>query len=233
MPSPALAARLAYASGLALARYGRWAVRIERVHLEGLEGWPSPAIGANWHEGGLIGLTVHAHFKQAYAGLSFVPPGLLGDAMRGWLAGHGSMAPVTLPPDRQGNPQAALKAMARGLRGGQNVFVAVDGPHGPVRRVRPGVVWLARQSGRPIVPVGTAAWPAIRWPKWDRHITPLPGARAAAIYGAALWVGRDADLDAAAEDLSARLVKVNARAWQVVRAPRPRPAPAADLETLP
>jgi lysophospholipid acyltransferase (LPLAT)-like uncharacterized protein len=233
MPSLALAARLAYTSGLALARYGQWAVHPARVHLEGLDGWSSPAIGASWHEGGLIGLAVHAHFDQAFAGLSFVPPGLLGDAMRGWLAGHGSMAPVTLPRDRQGNPQAALKTMARGLRDGLNVFVAVDGPHGPFRCVRPGVLWLARQSGRPIVPVGLAAWPAFRWPKWDRHLTPLPGARAAAIYGAPITLRRAADLDAAAEDLSARLAHVNARAWQIVRPSRPHSAPAADPEMLP
>jgi lysophospholipid acyltransferase (LPLAT)-like uncharacterized protein len=122
--------------------------------------------------------------------------------------------------------------MARGLRGGLNVFVAVDGPHGPARRVRPGVLWVARHSGRPIVPVGLAAWPAFRWPKWDCHITPLPGARAAAIYGAPFTVPRHADLEAATHDLAARLVQVNARAWQVVRTPRPRSA-SADLELLP
>jgi len=210
------AARLAYACGLLLVRYGHWTVRPERTTIIGLEGWPRPAIGACWHEGGLIGLTVHAHHKDNYPGLSFVPPGLLGEVMRGWLAGHGGMTPAALPRDGLGNPQAALKHMARALRGNEDVFVAVDGPHGPARRVRPGALWLARLTGRPIVPVAMAAWPSLRWPKWDRHILPLPGARVAGVYGTPVHIGRDDDIDAAAQNLSAQLASANARAWQML-----------------
>jgi lysophospholipid acyltransferase (LPLAT)-like uncharacterized protein len=213
---PPSAAPLAYAIGRLLALYGRLVVRSHTTLIEGLNLWPRPAIGACWHEGALLGLAVHALHRDAFRGVTFVPPGLLGQAMRGWLDGHGGMVPAELPPDGAGNAQATLKHMARALRDGLDTFVAVDGPHGPAHQVRPGAVWLARLSARPVVPVGFAARPAIRWPKWDRHIFPLPGARVAAIYGTPWMVHRDADLDTATASLAAQLQAVNARAWQCV-----------------
>jgi len=211
-----LAAKLAFGSGRLLAAYGQWVVRPARTQMVGLSGWARPAIGACWHEGGILGLAIHEHHRDLFPGLTFVPPGLIGNAMRGWLAGHGGMTPAELPPDRTGNPQATLKQMARALRAGQDVFVAVDGPHGPARVVRPGAVWLARLSDRPIVPVGFAAWPAIRWPKWDRHVLPLPGARVAAVYGAPWNVAREANLDQATAILASKLEQLNHCAWQMI-----------------
>jgi len=211
-----LAAKLAYGSGRMLAAYGQWVVRPARTQIEGLSGWAKPAIGACWHEGSILGLAIQAQHRDLFPGLTFVPPGVIGQAMRGWLAGHGGMTPAELPPDQTGNPQATLKLMARALRDGLDVFVAVDGPHGPARVVRPGAVWLARLSGRPIVPVGFAAWPAIRWPKWDRHLLPLPEARVAAVYGAPINVAREADLDQANSALARKLEQLNQRAWQMV-----------------
>jgi hypothetical protein len=67
--------------------------------------------------------------------------------------------------------------------------------------------------------MGLAAWPAIRWPKWDLAHLPLPGARAVTLYGRPMFVARGASLDDAARTLSAELHRLNARAWQMVRRP--------------
>jgi lysophospholipid acyltransferase (LPLAT)-like uncharacterized protein len=216
---PPLAARAAAFSGRLLARYSLWALPPGRVATPGLEGWPRPAIVVCWHEGVLIALTAQSYLKDNHSGPSFVPPGLIGDIMRAWINAYGGMQPIPLPPDRRGNPAAALKLLANALRAGQDVFVAVDGPHGPPLVVRPGALWLARASGRPLVPMGLAAWPAIRWPKWDDHILPLPGARAVTLYGRPMFVARGASLDEAGRALSDELHRLSARAWQMARRP--------------
>ena len=215
----AFAAKVAALGGQLLARYSLWTLPPGRVAAPGIEGWPRPAIVVAWHQGVLIGLTAQTYLKDSHAGPSFVPPGLLGEFMRGWINAYGGMLPITLPPDRRGNAAAAVKHMARALRAGQDVFVAVDGPHGPRLVVRPGALWLARTTGRPLLPMGLAAWPAIRWPKWDWHILPLPGARAVTLYGRPMFVARGASLDAAAQALSDELNRLNARAWQMARRP--------------
>jgi lysophospholipid acyltransferase (LPLAT)-like uncharacterized protein len=213
------AARVAAFGGRLLARYGLWAIRPERVAAPGIDGWPRPAIAVCWHEGAFIGLAAQSFFKHIHPGASFVPPGLLGEVMRGWLHGYGGMQPFTLPPDRRGNPSATLKLMTRTLRGGHDIFIAVDGPHGPRLVVRPGALWLARVTGRPLLPVGLAAWPAFRWPKWDWHIVPLPGARVITLYGRPVWIDRDANLADEAQKLDGELVRLNARAWKIARHP--------------
>ncbi len=212
--------RLATFSGQALARYGLWVVRPERAHIEGAERIPRPAIGVGWHEGTLIGLALDQHRRAAPAYTAFVPPGWLGQAMRAWLRGYGSQEPAFLPKDGTGNAQAAFKRLAQALKSGSDVIIAVDGPHGPRLRVRPGAVWLARLTGRPLIPTAVAAWPAVRWPKWDRHLVPLPGAHFAMVYGEPLWVPRGSDLEHARKSLGDRLRAVNRRAWELVNNPQ-------------
>jgi hypothetical protein len=113
---------------------------------------------------------------------------------------------------------AALRALAGALRAGQDVAVIPDGPRGPRRRAQPGVVALAALSGAPIVPLGFAARPARRLASWDEFAIPLPFARAAAVFGAPMPVGRDADRDRALKDVQWVLEDVTAAAERRVRA---------------
>ena len=72
-------------------------------------------------------------------------PGLAGAAMQGWLKGNG-MTAVQLPRDGQGNAATGLKCMARALKEGHTVGIALDGPHGPARVVRPGALLQPSQA---------------------------------------------------------------------------------------
>ena len=65
----------------------------------------------------------------------------------------------------------------RQVKGGTTTAVLADGPRGPARRAKPGVVALARGSGRPITPVAFSCRPAIRFRSWDGTLLPLPFAR--------------------------------------------------------
>jgi len=113
---------------------------------------------------------------------------------------------------------AALRALTAALRAGEDVAVIPDGPRGPRRQAQPGVVALAALSGVPIVPLGFAAHPARRLGSWDEFMIPLPFARAAAVFGAPVAVGRDHDQDRATKDVEQALEDVTAAAERRVRA---------------
>jgi len=52
---------------------------------------------------------------------------------------------------------AALREMIRDARAGKNIVFTPDGPKGPNRVVKPGLVMAAQATGLPIVPIAFAA----------------------------------------------------------------------------
>jgi hypothetical protein len=116
---------------------------------------------------------------------------------------------------------AALRALARAVRAGEDVAMVPDGPRGPACRLQAGIVALAAATGAPIVPVGVAARPARRLGSWDRFMVPLPFARCAVVFGEASAVKRRDDREEArvrieralqdATDAADRLVGVEPR----------------------
>ena len=141
-----------------------------------------PTVWICWHEGNLIALALHK-YVTGRAAMAFVPPGAPGSAMSGWLEAL-EITPVPLAADaRRG---LGLRHMEAALESGKDVLIAVDGPRGPPHRIAPGAMWLARAMNVEIRPVGCCALPALRLPRWDRLIVPLPGARVALVIGACL-----------------------------------------------
>jgi lysophospholipid acyltransferase (LPLAT)-like uncharacterized protein len=211
--------------GRVIARYSRWVVRSASVTFEGALP-PGGSIAVTWHGMNMLVLAVHAE-KRPHPYRAFVPPGLAGMAMRGWLKGCG-MEPVALPRDGDGNPVAALKHMARALKEGWRVGIAPDGPHGPARVLRPGALWLARISGKPLVVVGAAARPAVHFPRWDRQLVPLPRAKVAVVYGEPILIERDTEIDEALRlQVTEALDAAERRAWSIISRSR-SVLPAAD-----
>jgi lysophospholipid acyltransferase (LPLAT)-like uncharacterized protein len=211
-PEPNLPAE---AWGRLIAGYGRWITRQAQVVLEGE--LPAGAfIAVSWHCTNLLVMGVHAE-KRPHPYRAFVPPGLLGQVMRGSLKAYG-MEPIALPPDGCGNPVAGLKEMARALKDGWAAGIALDGPHGPARTLRPGALWLARLSGRPLIVIGAAARPAVRAPWWDRHLIALPHAKIALVYGEPIMIERSCEISPALCSLvTDSLNAAEARAWDLVR----------------
>jgi lysophospholipid acyltransferase (LPLAT)-like uncharacterized protein len=106
----------------------------------------------------------------------------------------------------------ALKGMLQEIENGGAVVVFSDGPRGPAQIAKPGAIAVARLSGTPLIPVGMAARPCLRFGSWDRTILPLPFARVVCHYGEALRVARDADpeqLEVARRELETRLDRAN------------------------
>ena len=110
---------------------------------------------------------------------------------------------------------SALRHMVRAARSGKDLAITPDGPKGPAERVQSGSIWLARVTGRPLLPVAFACRPLVRARSWDRMVFPLPFGKGIFEYGELLWVPRDADAGAcerARQELAARIRALTERA---------------------
>jgi lysophospholipid acyltransferase (LPLAT)-like uncharacterized protein len=68
----------------------------------------------------------------------------------------------------------ALRGLIRCLRSGDSVAITVDGPRGPIYRVKPGIIKLSQLTGAPISPV--ILTPERYWQinSWDEMRIPKP-----------------------------------------------------------
>lgn len=200
---------LAYRWGRAIARYSA-VVQPERMYVDGIIP-DGTVVWAAWHGQNMLALRAHGLLHRGGFAAFMPPPTLQGRTMQGWLEGTGCVECAALPPDRTGNVAPGLKRMVRSIRAGRDAVVAVDGPGGPALKARPGALWLARLGRVPLVPISFAARPAVRLPRWDKHVVPLPRATVVASIADAVVVDTS-DLDAALPDLEAALQRVNRRA---------------------
>lgn len=86
----------------------------------------------------------------------------------------------------------AMREALRVARAGGSLAITPDGPKGPARKVKPGVIEIARAAGIPILPCSLAARPVKRLASWDRFEVPLPFARLVIAHGSPLRVERHA-----------------------------------------
>jgi lysophospholipid acyltransferase (LPLAT)-like uncharacterized protein len=97
----------------------------------------------------------------------------------------------------------AFKEMVRALEQGYNVALTADVPKRS-RIAGLGIIMLARESGRPIMPFAMATSRYWRLKNWDRTTINLPFGRGALVGGEIIMVPPEADAEAM-EDLRARL----------------------------
>lgn len=93
----------------------------------------------------------------------------------------------------------ALRGLLRALDEGATVALTADVPKGPARQAGPGIVTLARISGRPIIPIAVATSNRYIFKKsWDEAALNLPFSRMALTIGEPVHVPADADPEAIA-----------------------------------
>ncbi len=87
----------------------------------------------------------------------------------------------------------ALLAAARELQQGSIVALTPDGPRGPRRGLKPGVLAAAQRAGVPVLPIHAEANRAWRVHSWDRFCIPKPFATIRVAYGSPLVIGQGED----------------------------------------
>lgn len=104
----------------------------------------------------------------------------------------------------RGGARALIKLM-QAARKGYRPMLTPDGPRGPIYTVQPGILFLAKKLGWPIIPVGTALSHKFKAGSWDKMRVPLPFGKTALTYGKAIWVKSEEDFPRAAAELQAEL----------------------------
>ncbi|MFH0883197.1 MAG: lysophospholipid acyltransferase family protein [bacterium] len=141
---------------------------------------------ATWH-GSLAGF-VFTMRDQGVVGL--VSPVWEGELIARWLSGLG----YGLVRGSSGHQSTeGLRASVRALKQGRDVGTVVDGPEGPAKVVKSGVISIAKLAGVPIVPALAAGSLSYRFPNWDRHELPLLFSRVRFGFAEPLVVPRNAN----------------------------------------
>jgi lysophospholipid acyltransferase (LPLAT)-like uncharacterized protein len=119
----------------------------------------------------------------------------------------------------------AFKEMVRVLEEGINMALTADVPKRS-RVAGLGIIMLARESGRPIVPCAMATSRFLRLRNWDRTTINLPFGRGALVGGEMIVVPPDADaaaMETARVRLETILNEVTRRAYAMVGRPDEAP----------
>ena len=103
----------------------------------------------------------------------------------------------------------ALLGAVRELQAGFAVAFTPDGPKGPRRVLKPGVVAAAQRGGGVIVPLHAETGWAWQLDSWDRFMIPKPGAEVRIRYGRPFEVAAgDAGLTAGLSEAEERLREI-------------------------
>ena len=87
----------------------------------------------------------------------------------------------------RGGARVILEAIKK-IKEGVTVALAVDGPKGPVREIKPGIIKIAQKTGAPIVAMNWAYNNTIRLNSWDKTRIPLPFSKSVVHIGKPLSI---------------------------------------------
>lgn len=124
---------------------------------------------------------------------------------------------------RGSNTRGATRAMidlARLIRQGSDAAIAVDGPKGPAFVAKAGIIWLAKVTGCPIVPLAAGMSRFKQFASWDRFRLPYPFSRVLAIADTPIQVPADASQDLSERrrrELEQSLLALRTTAQQLVQ----------------
>lgn len=165
-----------------LSRTWRW----EHVGFPEAERSTPGKVYAHWHGDELLLVGVKAHSRMAVMTSHSRDGRLMARVLR-WLG----YSVVKGSSSRGG--AAGLKGLIDAMeKKNVDVSLAVDGPRGPLYRVKPGILTLAQKTGRPILPGAAACNRRYTFKKsWNRCYLPLPFARCTILYGEPLGVPKD------------------------------------------
>lgn len=127
---------------------------------------------------------------------------------------------------------AALRDLLKALKSGEMVVLTADIPK-VSRQCGPGIVLLARLSGRPIVPVAVVSSRKIDFHSWDHASIGLPFGRIAMVTGEPIFVPSDTDeagLETIRIAVQQSLDAVHAQAYAMIGATDPGAPQLSQLE---
>ncbi|MFL6245677.1 MAG: lysophospholipid acyltransferase family protein [Thermoanaerobaculia bacterium] len=185
-------------------------LRVRHVHPEHLDNTPQYIL-AFWHRQ-LLPLLGHAHWKKPITVMSSQSKdGQFSTATLSWFG----IESVSGSSTRGGS--AAVRGILRVARAGKSIVFTPDGPRGPAEVVKDGVIFTARASQLPIVPLAFALKKYKQLRSWDRMMIPIPFSKGVCIYGEPMIVPRDSDTEEWRLKLERTLNELSEEAEKLVR----------------
>ena len=95
----------------------------------------------------------------------------------------------------------ALEKVLTRLKEGWSTFLTPDGPKGPLKQMKNGVLLMSKETNTPVIPISFHLSKEWRIPSWDRKRYPWPLSKLTVIYGAPVYVN-DENIDVARKQIS-------------------------------
>ncbi len=163
-------------------------LRVRQVHPEHIENTPQYIL-AFWHRQ-LIPLLGKSRWKGPITVMSSQSKdGQFSTATLSWFG----IESVSGSSTRGGS--AAVRGILRVARSGKSIVFTPDGPRGPAGVVKDGVIFTARASQLPIVPLAFALKKYKQLRSWDRMMIPIPFSKGVCMYGEPMIVPRDGNIE--------------------------------------
>ena len=169
-------------------------VCIDKEHEEKLRAAGTPAIYVCWH--GRQAILIYAHRGRRISPLA--SPSKDGE-IAARLASLFGMTPVRGSSRKK--PDAALRSLMEQVRKGYCIGLTPDGPVGPEREVKSGVIYLAQKLGIPILPISASFKRKTILKSWDTFLFPFPFNKVVIAYGEPIRIAEGDDLDQKSKDL--------------------------------
>ncbi|MBI4569505.1 MAG: DUF374 domain-containing protein [Planctomycetes bacterium] len=173
-----------------LARHGRWRV-VDPHGVLARARAGAPFVFAVWHEHALplIAFFYRYYILRGLRITTLVSPSGDGRLIARVISDLGGDIAAGSSSRRA---LAGMRGLVRAVRLGQSGAITVDGPKGPRRTVKEGIVALAHLTGAPIVPLAAGVTLGVRFASWDRFLVPWWTAGVTATIGEPVEVPRHA-----------------------------------------
>lgn len=175
-----------------------------RIEVRGLEQFVATASKGScilmlWHNR----LTAVAEVLERYAPdftyVAFVSQSRDGEIVAAFAKSYKAGRTIRVPHNRR---EGALKAMVSHLKNSSDVImITPDGPKGPAKELKPGVLFAAVEGDKPIVPFSWDALACWKMPTWDGLMIPKPFTKITVNFGDPLHVNADTQLEALKQSL--------------------------------
>lgn len=176
----------------------------------------TPCIYAMWHANQLL---VHGIKNKAQVNI------LISNSIDGDIVAYTSekwgFKVVRGSSGKKGAIESTMQMISK-LNNGESVAIMVDGPHGPLHKVKNGALKLAQKTNIPIIPV---YWYSPQksfksLPSWDKMKVPIGRCNILNIYGTPIHLSENAtenDFDIAKEELKNQLEKLEKNAPELYK----------------
>lgn len=162
-------------------------LRVRHVRAGNVDGTPRHIL-AFWHE--CVLLSLHSRWRKPTTAM--ISRSKDGEIVSRVLHLYGAQ---TARGSSTRGGEIALREVLRDVRRGSNISITPDGPKGPRRVAKDGIVYVAQVTGLPVVPFYFTAETKKRLRSWDGQIVPRPFSRAMFIYGPPIAVPRHGNVE--------------------------------------